>query len=133
VVRLLQRAKEAQDWDLCKELARFLMALDETGATLRKTLELVELKSPGVIEETPAFTFDMTRLNVPRRGRRRTNGGAVGIGIEFSTRTSTEGSEQSSRSGSQTSGVSPGARVSPGTGSGGGGDYFDGVPEVTGR
>ncbi len=44
VVRLLQRAKDEQDWELCKELARFLMALDESGATLRSTLELVELK-----------------------------------------------------------------------------------------
>lgn len=27
-------------WELCKELARFLMALDETGDTLREALEL---------------------------------------------------------------------------------------------
>lgn len=47
VVRLLQRAKDEQDWELCKELARFLMALDESGATLRSTLERVELKSPS--------------------------------------------------------------------------------------
>ena len=47
VVRLLQRAKQEQDWELCKELARFLMALDESGATLRSTLELVELKTPS--------------------------------------------------------------------------------------
>ncbi|KAB8339061.1 hypothetical protein FH972_021997 [Carpinus fangiana] len=39
VSRLLRAAKEAQDWELCKELARFLMALDETGNTLRHALE----------------------------------------------------------------------------------------------
>lgn len=38
-VRLMQMAKEEGDWDLCKELARFLMALDETGNELRKAVE----------------------------------------------------------------------------------------------
>jgi len=42
-VRLLQKAKEADDWDLCKELARFLMALDETGHTLREAVERMGL------------------------------------------------------------------------------------------
>jgi len=42
-VRLLQRAKEVGDWDLCKELARFLMALDESGDTLREALERMDL------------------------------------------------------------------------------------------
>jgi RAB6A-GEF complex partner protein 1 len=45
-VRLLRRAKEEEDWDLCKELARFLMALDESGETLREAMSLMELKSP---------------------------------------------------------------------------------------
>lgn len=38
-VRLMKMAKEEGDWDLCKELARFLMALDETGDELRKALD----------------------------------------------------------------------------------------------
>lgn len=42
-IRLLRRAQEASEWDLCKELARFLMALDETGETLRGALEAVRL------------------------------------------------------------------------------------------
>lgn len=37
--RLMQMAKEKGDWDLCKELARFLMAIDETGDELRKAVE----------------------------------------------------------------------------------------------
>ncbi|KAJ4301820.1 WD40 repeat protein [Kalmusia sp. IMI 367209] len=119
VVRLLQRAKEEQDWELCKELARFLMALDESGATLRKTLELVELKSPGPDVQTPAFTFEMTRLRVPQRGR-RTNG-VVGMGISLGGGGSAEGSAsgESSRSRSPTSAVS--------RGSADGGGYFDAV------
>jgi RAB6A-GEF complex partner protein 1 len=43
LVRLLKRAKEEQDWELCKELARFLMALDQTGETLETTLRMVDL------------------------------------------------------------------------------------------
>jgi hypothetical protein len=78
VVRLLRRAKEEQDWDLCKELARFLMALDESGATLRHTLELVELRSPSSaaadVGLQPHFSFDSTRLGIPRRTSHRANG-----------------------------------------------------------
>lgn len=44
-VRLLQRAKEAGDWDLCKELARFLMALDESGDTLREALKRMDFNT----------------------------------------------------------------------------------------
>jgi hypothetical protein len=75
VVRLLQRAKVEQDWDLCKELARFLMALDESGTTLRQTMELVDLKSPETALSTPgSFQFDNSRLGVPRRARNQANG-----------------------------------------------------------
>ncbi|KAF2639870.1 RIC1-domain-containing protein [Massarina eburnea CBS 473.64] len=109
VVRLLQRAKEEQDWDLCKELARFLMALDESGDTLRRTLELVDLKTPGAGAEAPAaFTFEAARLGVPRPGRRRTNGSAGALGISFGS-----GSEGASSVGSSRSpgGVSPRGRA----------------------
>ena len=59
-VRLLQKAKEAGDWDLCKELARFLMALDESGDTLRAALERMDLH-PTTAEEN-----DSVRLKTPR-------------------------------------------------------------------
>ena len=58
-VRLLQQAKEAGDWDLCKELARFLMALDESGDTLRAALERMDL-NPTTTEN------DGVRLKTPR-------------------------------------------------------------------
>lgn len=35
VVRLLSAASEKGEWALCKELARFLMALDSSGGMLR--------------------------------------------------------------------------------------------------
>ena len=47
VLRLLQRAKQEKDWELCKELARFLMALDTSGDTLRRALRLVGLQAPS--------------------------------------------------------------------------------------
>ncbi|KZF18847.1 hypothetical protein L228DRAFT_225342 [Xylona heveae TC161] len=43
LVTLLRRAVDEQDWDLCKELARFLTALDPSGSTLRDALEVVRL------------------------------------------------------------------------------------------
>ncbi|KAJ8123595.1 hypothetical protein O1611_g9550 [Lasiodiplodia mahajangana] len=43
-VRLLSRAIREEDWELCKELARFLAAMDETGETLREAMELVNLQ-----------------------------------------------------------------------------------------
>lgn len=100
-VRLLQRAMDEQDWDLCKELARFLMALDESGATLRQTLELVELKSPtaAVSGVQSHFSFEPSRLGIPRPRRNNTNGTAVGMGIDFSSGTITgRSSRDSSRS-----------------------------------
>ena len=41
--KLLQQAQKAADWDLCTELARFLMALDRTGDTLRKALKTIDM------------------------------------------------------------------------------------------
>jgi hypothetical protein len=65
LVRLLERAKNEGDWELCKELARFLMALDETGDTLREALEMVNLRSPAEKREgSGSFMFEGSRLKV---------------------------------------------------------------------
>lgn len=40
-VRLLERAVREGDFGLCKELARFLAAMDESGGTLREALAMV--------------------------------------------------------------------------------------------
>lgn len=66
LVRLLSRAKEEEDWELCKELARFLTALDESGDTLVEALEMVNLRSPKVEREATSFMFEGSRLKVPR-------------------------------------------------------------------
>lgn len=46
-VRLMQMAKQEGDWDLCTELARFLMAIDETGNELRKAVEKMGINLPN--------------------------------------------------------------------------------------
>ena len=58
-VRLLQRAQEAGDWDLCKELARFLMALDTTGDTLREAMERMQIERVDAKD-------DSVRLKTPQ-------------------------------------------------------------------
>ncbi|AEO65751.1 uncharacterized protein THITE_2113114 [Thermothielavioides terrestris NRRL 8126] len=69
-VRLLSRAMHEEDWDLCKELARFLAALDETGDTLREALEMVQVRrlQGGDVEEAAARNGIMTRLEIPSGG-----------------------------------------------------------------
>lgn len=42
-VKLMQLASSRDDWELCSELARFLMAMDESGDTLRQAMERLDL------------------------------------------------------------------------------------------
>ena len=64
MVRLLAIAVAQGDWELCKELARFLVALDDSGKTLKEAMELVELRSP-VEDVDRSFMFERTRLMPP--------------------------------------------------------------------
>ena len=51
-VRLLRQAMREGDWDLCKELARFLAAMDDSGQTLREALAQAKLTElPGEDDE----------------------------------------------------------------------------------
>jgi hypothetical protein len=69
-VRLLSRAMREEDWDLCKELARFLAALDETGDTLREAMEMVKIRmrQGREMDEGGARNGFMTRLEIPSGG-----------------------------------------------------------------
>lgn len=60
-VRLLSRAMKEGDWELCKELARFLAAMDETGDTLREAMEGVNISMQGNKDQSGL----MSRLDVP--------------------------------------------------------------------
>jgi len=42
-VRLLTCAVETKEWQLCRELLRFLHSIDDTGRALRNVLSQVEL------------------------------------------------------------------------------------------
>ncbi|KAM0322826.1 hypothetical protein ACHAQA_009167 [Verticillium albo-atrum] len=67
-VRLLSRAMREQDWDLCKELARFLAAMDETGDTLRDAMEQVNVSIERV-NDSPSPGGGLSLLSLPSRIR----------------------------------------------------------------
>ncbi|KAL2019248.1 hypothetical protein VTK56DRAFT_9975 [Thermocarpiscus australiensis] len=69
-VRLLSRAIHEEDWDLCKELARFLAALDETGETLRGAMEMVNvrMRQGRETDDGPVGNGLMARLEIPSGG-----------------------------------------------------------------
>lgn len=103
-VRLLGRAMREGDWELCKELARFLAALDDSGDTLREALESVDIKLDG---DHGAGNHLSSRLGVPSsassfRVERRTSRESVkrqnmtGLGIMTSSGNSEAESEASS-------------------------------------
>lgn len=93
LVRLLARAKSEGDWELCKELARFLTALDESGATLREALEMVDLRTSQGDELGASFLFEGSRLKVPRLDKNGPAGSHNGSSNEYDRR-----SRSSSRS-----------------------------------
>ncbi|KAK4158197.1 RIC1-domain-containing protein [Chaetomidium leptoderma] len=83
-VRLLSRAMHEEDWDLCKELARFLAALDETGDTLREAMDMVKVRmgQGREVDEGPARNGFMTRLEIPSTGIYPSlGGGSAGGGL----------------------------------------------------
>lgn len=47
-VRLLRLASQKSDWDLCGELARFLIALDDSGEMLKRAVVKVGLKANAI-------------------------------------------------------------------------------------
>lgn len=79
------------------------MALDESGATLRSTLELVELKTPSAEPGLGQshFTFDTARLNVPLRSRNNGTRSLGGPGVDF-------GSDGAGRTSRENGDISPG-------------------------
>ncbi|KAF8640739.1 hypothetical protein AX17_000390 [Amanita inopinata Kibby_2008] len=42
-VRLLRKAVEAKDWQLCRDLLRFLQSIDDTGKVLQHTLSQIDI------------------------------------------------------------------------------------------
>lgn len=89
--RLLLKAQEMGDWDLCKELVRFLMALDETGEELRRAVQQMGISpslptqqegSPSAAASSSFGPAENVRLRTPQekgneRGKRLTSEGEV--------------------------------------------------------
>jgi hypothetical protein len=93
-VRLLSRAMAEGDWELCKELARFLAAMDETGGVLRQTLR----QANNGVDLHIGHGGSSNRLEIPT-GRRIANGSTrSGSGDE-------DGTESDVRSGSDTASI----------------------------
>lgn len=93
-VRLLSRAMAEGDWELCKELARFLAAMDETGGVLRQTLR----QANNGVDMHFGQGGPSTLLEIPT-GRRIHNGSTrSGSGDE-------DGIESDVRSGSDTASI----------------------------
>ncbi|KKZ57983.1 hypothetical protein EMCG_05535 [[Emmonsia] crescens] len=57
VVRLLKLASQKDDWELCGELARFLIALDGSGQTLQRAVVKVGLRN-GIHSSSNALNGD---------------------------------------------------------------------------
>lgn len=69
-VRLLSQAMKEGDWELCKELARFLAAMDETGETLKEAMRMVNVN----LDQEPSQDSIGSRLQIPMPPRRGVNG-----------------------------------------------------------
>ncbi|KZV80378.1 RIC1-domain-containing protein [Exidia glandulosa HHB12029] len=49
-IRLLKKAKESRDWDLCRQLLRFLRSIDDSGSSLRSALAGANIVLPPEVE-----------------------------------------------------------------------------------
>ncbi|KAJ5158941.1 uncharacterized protein N7500_008592 [Penicillium coprophilum] len=77
VVRLIALASQKGDWELCAELARFLIALDASGEMLRRAISRVGLRSNSRSPAQGAFSG-----SAPRFGP----GGVQGLGLNLPIR-----------------------------------------------
>lgn len=96
-VRLLTRAMKEGDWDLCKELARFLAAMDDSGEVLQEVMRLVNASIKG----QPEHENVVSRLAIP--SAKFTNGS--------SRAASDDGTESGRGSGSDAASIS--STISP--------------------
>ncbi|KAL9090721.1 MAG: hypothetical protein Q9165_005209 [Trypethelium subeluteriae] len=119
-LRLLRRATEARDWELCKELARFLMALDESGNTLREALAEVDVRSRGD-GEGAARLLD-TQPSPTRQSMPITAGTNGAHGAHARGMTASSGGPYSPRSVDANNAAAGTYRTR------GGGDYFESLP-----
>jgi len=63
-VRLLSRAIRDEDWELSKELARFLAALDESGDVLKETMNTVNISIQNNASEDILGKLELPPLGI---------------------------------------------------------------------
>ena len=75
-VRVLSRAIQEGDWDLCKELARFLAAMDETGEVLKQVMQMVNVNNVnnGSSGDSDAASASDVRSRLQIPGHKGSNG-----------------------------------------------------------
>ncbi|KAG8748047.1 hypothetical protein FRC10_009799 [Ceratobasidium sp. 414] len=49
VIRLLEKAVDAKEWTLCRDILRFLQSVDESGSALHKAISTTNLLSSGLL------------------------------------------------------------------------------------
>jgi hypothetical protein len=52
VIRLLQKAVDAKEWTLCRDILRFLQSADESGSALRKAISMTDLLSSSFVSSS---------------------------------------------------------------------------------
>ncbi|KAJ5794261.1 hypothetical protein N7457_000860 [Penicillium paradoxum] len=77
VVRLIALASQKGDWELCAELARFLIALDASGEMLQRAITRVGLRSNSRSSTKGAFPGSTTRFG---------SAGIQGLGLNLPIR-----------------------------------------------
>lgn len=99
-VRVLTRAVREGDWELCKELARFLAAMDETGETLKEAMKMANVGVAHVSRDDIS-----SRLELPATGLGFINGSSKNSSGDDGETTS--GMRSPSDAGSMGSTISP--------------------------
>jgi hypothetical protein len=77
VVRLIALASQKGDWELCAELARFLIALDASGEMLRRAIARVGLRSNSGSSTKGSFSAPAARFG---------SAGVQGLGLNLPIR-----------------------------------------------
>lgn len=67
-VRLLRLAAQREDWDLCAELARFLVALDSSGGLLQRAIDRVGLRRSASGTNDNSISMKGLGLALPSAG-----------------------------------------------------------------
>lgn len=97
-VRVLTRAVREGDWELCKELARFLAAMDETGETLKEAMKMANVGVTRISREGIS-----SRLELP----------GTGLGFINGSSKNSSGDETTSSMRSPSDAGSMGSTISP--------------------